>query len=67
VRVEVVVNELAKETREVIAMFNGLRERVAGFDVPEENEHLQSYALDGLFSAIGYLETLASRAEGNED
>jgi len=61
------MNELAKETREVIALLRSLYGRVVDLDVPEENEHLQSYALDGLFSAIGYLETLASRAEGNED
>ena len=57
------MNELAKETREVIATLRSLSQRVACFVVPEENEHLQSNALDGLFGAIGYLETLASRAE----
>jgi hypothetical protein len=52
---------------EAIASLNELRRRVANLKVPEENEHLQAYALDGLYSALGYLETLASRAEGNED
>jgi hypothetical protein len=61
------MNELVKETREVIGMLRSLRQRVACFVVLEENEHLQSNALDGLYGAIGYLETLASCAEGNED
>lgn len=61
------MNELAKETREAVALLRSLCKRVAGLEVPEENEHLQSNALDGLVGSIGYLETLANRAEGNED
>ena len=61
------MNYLAKEVREVLSQLNSLRGRLATLDVPEEFDHLQSNALDGLFSAVGYLEILASRAEGNED
>lgn len=61
------MNELTKEVRECLGLLNGLRKRVSELEVPEDFDHLQNNALDGLYSAVGYLETLASRAEGNED
>ncbi len=37
--------------------------RLDALDLPEEHEHLRSYAYDGIYGAVGYLRTIRARQE----